>query len=401
MDPAPFVEATRELRGRFFTLLESLSAVRALASLDVQGTDTPNLLQQALDILSHHQDLERCSAFLLEGDELTCVAGMDFPESMGVETHAHPAESATRSHRIHVGHGLMGKAAREGIFQYSPDCLADPRCEPVAETRPSGSLMCGPVIDGGEVLGVINVYHPEPHHFEEWHQHILFVFCGILAHLLSSQKALQHLEELVRARTRELQTTLTETQRLKQRFEELSTVDELTALHNRRFFFSEADAALARAVRHRQDFCLLIIDLDHFKQVNDSYGHSMGDQVLRDVARALLKHTREGDILARFGGEEFVLALPDTPENGSMTLARRIQDHLKAHSWEVDGKPFSVSISVGVTCLPEGVAPEEQPHLDELLRQADRAMYYSKDKGRDQVHSYQELVKTENGDKLP
>jgi diguanylate cyclase (GGDEF)-like protein len=394
MDPTPFVAAARELRQRFVALLDSLSAVRALSEMDcARPRDDRELMVGALEALMQHQDLARCSVFLLRDDTLTCAAGRDYAEGVREVAEGIGPERKYDPRTFRVGEGIIGLAAQTGQLQYCADCSSDPRFSPHAGEvgSPPGSLICAPVSDGAQTLGVVNVFHPEPEFFQDWHRQVVATYAGILGHMLAHHRAMQHLESQVQQRTQQLELALAEAEHLKRRYEELSTVDELTGLHNRRFFFTEAEAALARALRYRHPFCLMLVDLDFFKQINDTFGHSVGDAALRDLANALRRHTREGDILARFGGEEFVIALPNSVMPGARALAERIQEHIGQLHWEVEGVTFGLTVSIGLASLEPDARQSGRPLLDELVRQADKALYHCKYNGRNRVFAFSDL----------
>ena len=174
-------------------------------------------------------------------------------------------------------------------------------------------------------------------------------------------------------------------------------IDHLTKLYNRRFFFTEVTSGLARAKRYSQTFSLMLMDLDHFKQVNDTHGHECGDSVLKGVAKILTRFTREGDTLARYGGEEFVMALPNTSNDGAIKLAERIRSTIEEHNWECNGKNMKITISIGLTSLHD--KNEDELHEDDsqvtqvtdILREADRALYYVKQHGRNAVKAFSNL----------
>jgi diguanylate cyclase (GGDEF)-like protein len=148
---------------------------------------------------------------------------------------------------------------------------------------------------------------------------------------------------------------------------------------------------LAGALRHRYAFSIMMVDLDHFKQINDLYGHSMGDKVLQVTAAVLKGQTREGDIIARFGGEEFVLALPNTDLEGAKQLADRILHSLRSLAFNAGGKTVRVTTSIGLSGLTGLESPDRPDLLESLLRQADQALYYSKAHGRDQSRAYSDI----------
>jgi diguanylate cyclase (GGDEF)-like protein/PAS domain S-box-containing protein len=159
--------------------------------------------------------------------------------------------------------------------------------------------------------------------------------------------------------------------------------DDLTGLPNRLMFAEHLDLALARAQRHGREVAVLYVDLDDFKHVNDTYGHEAGDQLLRQVARRLERATRATDLVARHGGDEFLVLAADLPVEGSPSareIAHTIADHI-AHALSVpatiDGTTISAGGSVGIA-----VYPEDAGSRDELLRRADAAMYRSKELAR-------------------
>ena len=396
MDSRPFAEAATELRHQFTNLLESLSALRSLIETDTHNLDEATLLDQALQTLAEHQDLERSSVFLLRDGQLVNSTGLDrgeFQPGSRARTPA-PAGAATR---FAAGEGIMGEAMRSGEIQHVGNCQEDPRFRPWGDERDqeAGALIAVPMAEGNEVIGVLNVSHPEPHAFSPWHEHMLQVFATMLGHMVVNHRLVNTLEEHVRQRTAQLENALAEAEHLKARFEQLSTIDDLTGLYNRRFFFPEATAELARSLRYGHSMALVVLDLDHFKAVNDDHGHAAGDQVLGDVAAYFQGQMREGDILARMGGEEFVMLLPNTGAAGARALAERLRQDLRGFVWtDADGDTFGISVSIGITDLQPGAATanrDTQRALDRLLAEADRAVYACKSGGRDRIAVHAEL----------
>lgn len=155
--------------------------------------------------------------------------------------------------------------------------------------------------------------------------------------------------------------------------------DELTQLLNRRAFFAACQERLA-TLDPEAPFALLLIDLDRFKLVNDTHGHAAGDRVLREVAKRFQARLRDGDILCRFGGEEFALALPGTSQAAASELAERLRRALSAQPMNYGEASFRVTASFGVVAAARGEAD-----LGMLLQRADQAMYRAKREGRDRV----------------
>ena len=158
--------------------------------------------------------------------------------------------------------------------------------------------------------------------------------------------------------------------------------DHLTGLYNRRYFMNRAGEEIERSLRHQAPLSVLMVDIDHFKAFNDTYGHATGDRVLQTVARAMQDALRTTDICARHGGEEFAVILPSTPGENAYYVAERVRRTLSGTRYTGLGLPpeVNITISVGVaTC------PRDATVLDELMELADKALYKAKDDGRDRV----------------
>ncbi|MDQ2069241.1 diguanylate cyclase [Natronospira bacteriovora] len=164
------------------------------------------------------------------------------------------------------------------------------------------------------------------------------------------------------------------------RVEQLATTDGLTGLLNRRHFEHCAREELQRASRYGHETGLLLIDLDHFKAINDRHGHEVGDRCLKAFGHLLVDELRRSDLLARFGGEEFIALLPETGRKRAMEAAERIRQAAEGLSVEPELESGELTLSVGVA-----IAASEQTDLDALIRSADRALYAAKDGGRNQV----------------
>ena len=176
-------------------------------------------------------------------------------------------------------------------------------------------------------------------------------------------------------------TDVTELYTLKEEFRKQANTDSLTALYNRRYFTEHAEREFYRAKRHLRIVSLISIDIDHFKNINDGYGHPAGDKVLISVAKCLLPCIRQEDILARIGGEEFSILLPETTLQSANIVAERIrlnQSNLSiVGEWE--GK-IKLTVSIGVTCIRF-----EDNTFDDFFTRADKALYQAKALGRNQV----------------
>jgi diguanylate cyclase (GGDEF)-like protein len=165
------------------------------------------------------------------------------------------------------------------------------------------------------------------------------------------------------------------------RLEELSNTDGLTSLKNRRHFMELAEVELMRAKRYETPLAVVMLDVDHFKSINDRYGHQTGDRALVTVAEVLRRDLRRHDVAGRYGGEEFVLLLPHTNSQGALAVAERYRKNMASVTIPSEAGEFSITVSLGVASFPD--TPVES--LEDLLRAADRALYAAKGAGRDCV----------------
>jgi diguanylate cyclase (GGDEF)-like protein len=171
------------------------------------------------------------------------------------------------------------------------------------------------------------------------------------------------------------------------KMETMATTDGLTGLTNHRSFQERFEQLLDRAERHGQPASFLLCDVDHFKKVNDTYGHPVGDEVLRQVARVLKSAVRKIDIPARYGGEEFAVVLEATGLSGALQLAERIRKDVGALVIDSDKGKFQVTMSIGVATFPHDGRDRAA-----LIEHADQALYHAKESGRNRCISYQRYL---------
>ncbi|MBU2893482.1 GGDEF domain-containing protein [Colwellia sp. D2M02] len=205
--------------------------------------------------------------------------------------------------------------------------------------------------------------------------------------LVEEQKQSQDLlEDRVQERTLELNITLQELESVNQELERKNVSDELTGLHNRRFYDQKIQAEYRRSRRNLTPLSLVIIDIDHFKSVNDTYGHLVGDQCLIWLSKHIQKSLkRSTDKAFRYGGEEFCLILPDTDLTGAIALAEKLRETIATEHFQFEQANFSVTISCGVSTYQQqnDVTPEQ------LFSVADKALYKAKHNGRNQTQYHQ------------
>ena len=259
-----------------------------------------------------------------------------------------------------IGEGISGEAAKTGELIYVPDVTEEVRfLHYRGESSEKGSFVSVPLRYKKDVLGVMNCSRRGKNDFKEEDVRLLT--------MVANQIALAVENAQLYSKTREL-----------------SVRDELTGLYNRRHFQGVLQMEWKRTTRFRRPMSLLMIDIDHFKEFNDTFGHPFGDKVLKVLSNLILKNLREVDTVARFGGEEFVILLPDTGLEGAMVVAEKLRGLVEAERFAGEHQRIiPLTISIGVSSFPEDVR-----EMDDLIDHADVALYEAKDNGRNRVIDY-------------
>ena len=191
----------------------------------------------------------------------------------------------------------------------------------------------------------------------------------------------------INERTDELRSALLEVEKARGKAEALSQLDPLTGLYNRRYFFSVADQELERSARNHHSVSVIMLDIDHFKNINDSHGHRTGDMVLQEIARKIIETIRTIDTPCRYGGEEFAILLPETDLTASEIIGCRLRQVMEEMRIDTGEGTILITASVGIASLSEGYYTK----ADVLVEMADRALYEAKKAGRNQVRIWKEI----------
>jgi two-component system, cell cycle response regulator len=258
------------------------------------------------------------------------------------------------------GVGVLGRVVASGESVRGSIGSGPSELEPVVGEPAEGDILATPLRSMGAVIGVLAIYGREGGRpFDATDDDALHTLAGQAGAAIDNVQRHQEAERL-------------------------STTDGLTGLWNFRYLSSSLAREIERSTRFQRPLAVLMLDLDHFKQVNDSHGHARGDSVLRELAFRVQEQIREVDTFARYGGEEFVVVLPETSVEGAAQLAERICEAVRREPFRAEGEgeePLDITVSVGGAAYPEHGASAAT-----LMRAADRALYVAKGEGRDRWH---------------
>lgn len=167
------------------------------------------------------------------------------------------------------------------------------------------------------------------------------------------------------------------------KIKQVSDTDDLTGLYNMRAFSAMLQRAFKQAVRHNHPLSVVMIDSDNLKSINDAHGHEAGNRLLQHLVRCVRDELRGSDVMARFGGDEFIVLLPETNRRGAQDMSERIRKAVEASRFDIRGGDVNTTVSIGIACYPE-----DGGNLEVILDKADKAMYRAKQRGRNKVVAY-------------
>ena len=347
---------------RELSLQDELKQVNARLEAHVDEMELLLEVSQAvsgtLDLPQQLEELGREICTRLSVSEFSVMLIDNPSHQLVIEAVAGSAPPAARGMQFHLGEGITGEAAAQGHTIYVPDISKEPRyLHFKGRASSTGSFLAVPLRSKGRILGVMNMNRRRVDAFSMREVR--------LAEVIASQAA------LAIANARLYQETL-----------ELSFTDQLTGVANRRQLFQRMEQEFSRSVRFGDPLSILMIDLDHFKLINDRHGHSVGDGVLRGVAMALRRNVRKIDLVVRYGGEEFCVVLPRVGKPEALEVAEKLRRAVAGATLPgpEEAGPLSVTISLGVSTL--GIDAED---VAGLIEKADTALYEAKRQGRDRV----------------
>lgn len=348
------IEVLDGFRMQLASFTEKLNHVTRL-SHEINTLDIEKIAEVAIDKIPLLVDAKYASLFLHNS-----ATG-----ELSLKRHNHPNEINRKVILRHCQNTVMGVALRERRIVLIRDFdhyeqLAGVRLERTfADKYASKSCICAPLLAGGLVVGVLNLADKNTpgEGFEE----------------INDLPPIEQLSSILGAA---IQTCL-----LYQDIEKQARTDAMTKLINYRAFQEQLKGEVHRALRYQRRLTLLMIDVDHFKEINDRFGHQGGDHVLEEVAGCVRSYIRREDFAARYGGDEMAVILPETGLAGASIVAERVADLVRNHKFTLPDPDFKVGLSIGVAELTEGMTPAD------LIRKADEGLYKAKKGGRGRVET--------------
>jgi two-component system, cell cycle response regulator len=336
-----YIRRSRDEKDRFFRAIEELNRAQAPEQVFLA------VLESARQVAP----LEFCAVTLVseqDGQRVHRIMRMTGVTSAGraLENQTFPDNNGLVANVVRYGTPLPGRDAgqmdRQIIFDDD------------TQIRGLQSLKIFPLVAGDRILGTLVAGTRKKAAFDNDGLRMLEVI------------AIQAAQAVLRAQ-------------LFEAMEKMATTDGLTGLFNHRTFQGRLDEQLATAGRYSRKLSFILTDIDHFKSVNDTYGHPMGDRVLKGVAKVLKEQARDTDIVARYGGEEFAIIMPETDLKGAHAIAERIRERVMKEIFQTAQGPLQVTLSLGVATFPDAAGAKQQ-----LIDLADQCLYFAKRHGRNQ-----------------
>ncbi len=321
--------------------------------------DVAKALTSSLDLDSILQTIMEKMAEFFRPDTWSLLMVDDQRDELYFAIAVGSAAEALKNVRLKVGEGIAGWVAKNGERLVVPDVMNDPRFAKRIdemtkwETR---SIICVPLRSKHRVLGVIQLVNVDMQNFSEREEFFLQSLCDYAAIAIENARSVEKIQEL----------TIT---------------DDCTGLYNARHLYKTLETEVYRSARFGYEFTVLFIDLDHFKQVNDTHGHLIGSKLLAEIGYLIKAQLRLIDYAFRYGGDEFVILLPQTAKDAALVVARRLRDTLRTTLFcQEEGLNLNVRASIGVATYPHDA---KTPH--DVIRQADEMMYLVKNTTRDNI----------------
>jgi diguanylate cyclase (GGDEF)-like protein len=337
-------------------------------SAEVETLQKTGILRST--IIAHHEEIDRileqlqlsilydsASIQILDGDELEIIGGRGLQNIQDLIGKRFKVKDSEPQRIVFSSHQTL---VLDNVKPNSANISN-------ALLHPFRSWMGVPLINHGDITGLLVLDSMQPGHFTPVHLRIANALADEISIALENARVIDEMQWL-------------------------AITDPLTNLYNRRHFFELAQIELVRSIRYSHSMSIIMFDIDHFKRVNDSFGHTVGDEVLRDMAQVCLKTLRKVDVISRYGGEEFVILLPETNLRSACNTAERLRKQIAENVVETNRGRVTITASLGVAYFDGKHALD----LDTLLNRADQAMYNAKNAGRNQACEWEAEMEYNN-----
>src|SRR5258705_3545548 len=330
-------------------LSQELTIFHDVAKALTSSLDLDSILQTIMEKMAEYFRPETWSLLMVDEQQ----GELYFAIAVGA------AAEVLANARVKMGEGIAGWVAKNGQSLIVPDVASDPRFSRRLDemTRwQTQSIICVPLRSRHRVLGVIQLVNVDVKGLSDQEMFFLHALCDYAAISIENAKAVEKIQEL----------TIT---------------DDCTGLFNARHLYKTLETEVYRSARFGYEFSVIFIDLDHFKQVNDTKGHLVGSRLLAEVGYLIKAQLRLIDFAFRYGGDEFVILLPQTGKDQALTVAKRLRDALRVSMFcKEEGLNLNVLASIGLATYPHDA---KSPH--DVIRQADEMMYLVKNTTRDNI----------------
>jgi diguanylate cyclase (GGDEF)-like protein len=329
--------------------LQELNIFHGVAKALTSSLDLDSILQTIMEKMAEYFRPDTWSLLMVDED----LNELYFAIAVG------NASEALKNVRLKVGEGIAGWVAKHGERLIVPDVMADPRFAKRIDDMTqweTQSIICVPLRSKHRVLGVIQLVNVNMDGFGDPELFFLQALSDYAAIAIENARSVEKIQEL----------TIT---------------DDVTGLYNARHLYKTLETEVYRSSRFNYEFTVLFIDLDHFKQVNDTHGHLVGSKLLAEIGYLVKAQLRLIDYAFRYGGDEFVILLPQTGKDAALVVAKRLRDSLRTSMFcKEEGLNLNVRASIGVATYPHDA---KTPH--DVIRQADEMMYLVKNSTRDNI----------------
>ena len=328
--------------------IEELKHLMEFSDLMRDERQEDALIKHMATVLKERFQPDFMTVLMVDKEKNTIVAPViDPPMSLDKFIRCETVLDPSLCRVMRTGHGVVIK-----------DVTKEPVCECLSYAMDEGGYACLPLFTGGSSVGTVLTIKKEKGYWDNKETgKLLSTYIGLASSALDNVRLI----------------SLTK---------QASITDALTGMYNRRFFAETLEKQMSLAKRHKEPLCLLIADLDHFKNLNDTYGHTAGDRALQKVSAILKDSIRTSDVLCRYGGEEFAIIMPKTGISGALEKAEKIRQYTESAGFDTvaPGKSVGITISIGIASFPENGT-----EYDVLVDAADGALYKAKRNGRNRV----------------